>query len=130
MLWLAPPLPCLCGPCHQIDAVEGQKLLLPAKAVNAERASVVVGAKRGDEPVVAAGRFARSIIENVVDFSRSATGEASEAGDEIVVSPLLFCLACGLRLDACVGNPPLIAAGFIPLGSEGRAPEHQASGLP
>jgi hypothetical protein len=111
--------------------VEGKKLLFATKAVNTNPAVLMVDfAERGDEPVVAPCALAGAVIEDVVNVGRSATSKASEACNPIVVSPLLLCLACGLGLHASVGNPPLIAARSFPLGFEGRAPEHQASGLP
>lgn len=131
VLWLSPPFPRLGGPCDQIDAMAGQKVTLAAKAVNAERASVMVRAKRSNEPVVAAGRFALSSIENVMDFGRTATGKAPEAGDPVVILALLLCLARGLGLHALVRHTPFVAARGLPLPLQRGAP-HQAhaSGFP
>ena len=123
MLWLTPPFLRLSGPSHQIDAVEGEKLLFATKAVNTNPAVLMMDlTERGHEPVVAPSALAGAVIEDVVDVGRSATDKAPEAGDPVVERALLSGLTCGLGLYARVGNPPLTAARSIPLGLQGRAP--------
>jgi len=89
--------------------------------VNANPAILMMDfAERSHKPVVATSALAGAAIKDVVNVGRSATDKASEAGDPVVVSPLLFSLACGLGLDAGMGNPPLRASRRLALALERR----------